>query len=124
MTKVREIFANTAINITSKGSLYLGAPIGISAYCETIISAKVRTSWYSELQQLTQIAQSDPHAAFVAFYLSPISFDHWKIFTNQLLPVKMHHLMTTLKLCLSFHQNGEILFLLIQPSYLRIPGIL
>ena len=37
-SKAKEIFA---INITSKGLPYLGAPIGISAYCEAFISAKV-----------------------------------------------------------------------------------
>ena len=81
-SRVKEVFANTAINITSEGRTYLGAPIGTSAYCEAFILAKV-ASWSSELQQLMQITQSDPHAAYAAFTHGLSS--HW-LYTSKTTP--------------------------------------
>ena len=64
--KARQIFANTAVNITTQGKRHLGAAIGSNIFTEEYVSNKV-TKWTQEVQCLAEIAKSQPHAAYAAF---------------------------------------------------------
>ena len=64
--QARRLFSNTQINITSEGRPYLGAALGTQEYVRAYISEKVR-KWIDELNTLSTIAATQPHAAFAAF---------------------------------------------------------
>ena len=58
-------FAGTGVNITPEGRPYLGTAIGSQEYVETHTEKKVN-EWMSCVNQLTDIARTQPHAAFAA----------------------------------------------------------
>ena len=58
-------FADSGVQITSDGRPYLGAPIGSPAFMESYVSDKV-SLWVRELELLTTIAHSQPHAVYAA----------------------------------------------------------
>ena len=60
-----KIFAGSAINITSHGRPYLGAPLGSPEFIEDHISSKVG-EWTASITILSEIAISQPHAAYSA----------------------------------------------------------
>ena len=60
-----KVFADSGINITSEGRPYLGAAIGSTAYITEYVSSKVK-EWSSSISILSEIARSQPHAAFSA----------------------------------------------------------
>ena len=64
--RAREIFPDTAVNITSSGRPYLGAPLGSSEFTEQFVQEKVN-NWISSLSLLSDIAKAQPHAAYAAF---------------------------------------------------------
>ena len=64
--QARSLFSNTQINITSEGRPYLGAALGTQEYVRAYVSEKVR-KWIDELNTLSTIAATQPHAAFAAF---------------------------------------------------------
>ena len=66
LTKARELFADTDVNITTEGKRHLGAAIGSRAYVEKYVTEKVG-KWTEEIRQLAEIAQSQPHAAYCAY---------------------------------------------------------
>lgn len=61
-----DIFEGTSIKITVKGHKHLGAAIGQSSHKNEFITKKVQ-SWVSELKVLSNIAATQPQAAYVAF---------------------------------------------------------
>lgn len=67
LTAVRALFGNTAVNITSEGSPYLGAPPGTEDYVKCFGCNKVN-QWNRLLSAhaLFKIAMSQPHAAYTA----------------------------------------------------------
>ena len=58
-------FAGTGVNITPEGRPYLGTAIGSQEYVEAHTEKKV-SEWMSCVNQLTDIAKTQPHAAFAA----------------------------------------------------------
>ena len=59
------IFEDTGISITDTGKRYLGGAVGVSAFVEEFAERKIR-EWTQEVQCLSEIAISQPHAAFAA----------------------------------------------------------
>lgn len=70
----KEIFKNTGINITTEGRPYLGSPLSQLSYIKEFVNQKITTG-QSSILTLTDIASSQPHAAFAAFTHSLSS--HW-----------------------------------------------
>ena len=64
--KAKAIFGNTNINITTEGRPHLGAPLGSSKFVQQFVANKVET-WCGKLQYLSEIAITQPHAAYAAF---------------------------------------------------------
>ena len=66
LTRAREIFQGTGINITTDGQKYLGGFIGtntaISKYVDELVDI-----WRTQLDVLVDIAKSEPQAAYTAF---------------------------------------------------------
>ena len=59
-------FEGTQMVITEEGKKYLGSAIGKQTFIERYVQQKV-TTWVDELECLSSIAITQPHAAFVAF---------------------------------------------------------
>ena len=62
----REIFCDTTVNVTSDGRPHLGAPVGTTEYVEKFTVDKP-DCWISEIDKLSSIAVSQPHAACTSF---------------------------------------------------------
>ena len=60
-----DIFAGSGVNVTPEGRPYLGAAIGTREYVEDYVSSKVN-EWLSCVSNLSDIAKSQPQAAFAA----------------------------------------------------------
>ena len=54
------------MQVTTEGRPYLGAPLGSPAYVSQFVCEKV-DQWSQELSLLSQIANTQPHAAFAAY---------------------------------------------------------
>ena len=67
-----EAAADTNVNVTYEGRPYLGAALGSSTYVNEFVSGKVH-QWSKELNLLSVIAASQPHAAFAAYTHGMIS---------------------------------------------------
>ena len=65
----RRIFANTQVKISTSGEKHLGAAIGSEEFRETY-SKKLVEGWIKEVNELSEIAKSEPHAAFTNFNYS------------------------------------------------------
>ena len=63
--EARTVFRDTGINICQSGRRYLGGTVGSDSFATEFISNNV-ARWVSEIEHLTKIAQSQPHAAFAA----------------------------------------------------------
>ena len=59
-------FENTNINITAEGRKYLRAALGTKDFCDTFLKNKVE-NWTKEIEHLSVIAKTQPHAAYSAF---------------------------------------------------------
>ena len=59
-------FARTDVKITSKGRLHLGTAIGAAEFRQQFAASKVDI-WCKEIEALTSVVQTQPHAAFAAF---------------------------------------------------------
>ena len=66
IVKARELFADTDVNITTEGKRHLGAAIGTRDFIESYVAGKVK-KWVEEIHQLSEIAQTQPHAAYCAY---------------------------------------------------------
>ena len=68
-TKLAEaeiLFADCPIRITSSGKRHLGAAIGSPDYKVTYMEEKVK-EWCNKMRKLSEIAKSQPHAAYSAY---------------------------------------------------------
>ena len=54
------------VNVTTEGLRHLGAVIGIKRVQRSKFSGKILT-WKGELEALSEIARSQPHAAYTVF---------------------------------------------------------
>ena len=59
-------FGDSGVEITTKGTSYLGSYIGPDHMKDSFVQSKV-SSWIAELEELTSIVNTQPHAAFCAF---------------------------------------------------------
>ena len=64
--KADKVFEETGVKITATGMRHLGAVIGSITYKEEYMNEKINI-WLQELQMLTNIAKSEPQAAFSYF---------------------------------------------------------
>ena len=71
--KAERACAGTSVNITTHGKRHLGATVGSVAFRDKFVSGKVK-GWCEELELLSQVAQSHPHAAYVHWQASKWSF--------------------------------------------------
>ena len=58
--------ADTGVDIRVDGCRYLGAAIGTPAFLQSFLDAKAE-SWLGQVERLSDIAQSQPQAAYSAF---------------------------------------------------------
>jgi len=65
-TASTDLFQGTGVTVCRDGRRYLGSAIGTDEFVEAYISNQVQT-WHDELSLLTDIAKSQPHAAFSAY---------------------------------------------------------
>ena len=63
---MKEVFKDTAVNVTVEGQKHLGAVIGSREYLEEYVSEKV-TNWVSEITKLAEFALSQPQACYTAY---------------------------------------------------------
>ena len=61
-----ELFAHTGVNITVDGKCHLGAALGSRSFVESYVQCKV-SQWTDTVRQLSDIARTQPHAAYSAF---------------------------------------------------------
>ena len=59
-------FENTNVKITTEGKSHLGAALGTEAFVREFVNNKVQ-QWVEEVQHLSSIANTQPHAAYSAF---------------------------------------------------------
>ena len=60
------VFEGTDIKVTTSGHKHLGAVVGSSNYRDEYVSERVK-EWITEIKILSDIAKSQPHAAYSAF---------------------------------------------------------
>ena len=63
---VRDAFKTTDITISTDGKGYLGGALGSTAFIKHFMESKIE-SWVDEVKTLSNIAKSQPHAAYAAF---------------------------------------------------------
>jgi hypothetical protein len=61
-----QAFADTEVNITTQGKRHLGAAVGSTDFRDEFVSRKVK-QWCDEIELLSNVALSQPHAAFAAY---------------------------------------------------------
>ena len=61
-----KVFGNKGVEITYTGRRYLGGALGSREFELKMLHEKV-THWVSEIEQLSKIGQTQPHAAYAAF---------------------------------------------------------
>ena len=66
LSHAQSVFADTHVNLTCDGRPHLGAPLGTQDYVDRYMKDKVNT-WCTELELLSTIAKTQPHAAYAAF---------------------------------------------------------
>jgi len=59
-------FQGTDVNITVEGKRQLGAALGTRSFAEEYVRRKV-ASWVDEIERLSSIALTQPHAAYAAY---------------------------------------------------------
>ena len=63
---VREVFRDTAINISTQGQKHLSAVLGSRTYLEGYVNGKVE-GWVDQVVKLAEIAATYPQASYAAF---------------------------------------------------------
>ena len=66
MADATKYFENTNVKITTEGKSHLGAALGTEAFVREFVNNKVQ-QWVEEVQHLSSIANTQPHAAYSAF---------------------------------------------------------
>jgi hypothetical protein len=64
--KSKQLFQDTGVKISQEGKRHLGSAIGTRSFVENYVEEKVLT-WKEELERLSDIAMSQPQAAYAAF---------------------------------------------------------
>ena len=64
LESAKEIFKDTGVHVTTDGKVYLGSFIGPDHMKDVFVQGKV-DSWLAELEELSSIAVTQPHAAFI-----------------------------------------------------------
>ena len=72
LEQATNIFHGTDIAITTNGRRHLGAALGTKSFVEEYVTQKV-SEWTTEIEHLSSIAISKPHAAYAAFTHGAIS---------------------------------------------------
>ena len=62
----REVFRNTAINVTVESHKELGAALGSRSFLKEYVGKKV-DKWVNEVTKLTELTISQPQASYAAF---------------------------------------------------------
>ena len=109
------IFADSNINVTCEGRKHLGAVIGCQNFKNKFINNLV-DDWIEEIQTLSKISQTEPHAAYSA-YINGMQNKY--IFFMRTIPnisqnlkkldASINHFITNL-LSYDFSENERILF--------------
>jgi len=60
------IFCNSVVVITAEGKRHLGAALGTSSFVTSFVTQKVSV-WKHELDVLSDVSLTQPHAAYSAF---------------------------------------------------------
>ena len=66
LEEAKAVFAETSVNITSKGKKHLGAVVGHLDHKVKFVSRLV-DEWVKQIETLSEIAMYEPHAAYTAF---------------------------------------------------------
>ena len=66
LEEAQEIFKGTGVNVTAHGKKQLGAVIGSDAYRIEFVEEKIQ-EWTSQIEVLSEIANTDPHSAYIAY---------------------------------------------------------
>ena len=66
LEEATSVFGDTNVKITCEGQPYLGSALGSHSYTSEFVTGKVK-QWTNELKSLSNIATSQPHAAFAAY---------------------------------------------------------
>jgi hypothetical protein len=66
LAEAQQIFAGSGVQITTEGMRHLGAAIGSTDFKSAYITKKI-DGWVDNVQRLSVIAKTEPHAAFSAF---------------------------------------------------------
>ena len=66
VNKAKRMFKNTDVQISTNGQRHLGAAMGTQELIETYGAQKI-AKWVNEIESLTAIARTHPHAAYTAF---------------------------------------------------------
>ena len=66
VSKAKKMFENTEVQISTNGQRHLGAAIGTHEFIEAYAAQKIE-KWVNEIESLTAIACTHPHAAYAAF---------------------------------------------------------
>lgn len=66
LEEAMEIFEGSGLNVTTEGRSHLGSALGDVSFVESFVRRKVEL-WAKEVERLATIAETQPHAAYVAF---------------------------------------------------------
>ena len=66
LSHAQDVFRGSGVQITKEGNQHLGVAVGSNSFREKYVKDKVAT-WIEEIDRLTSIAKSQPHAAYAAF---------------------------------------------------------
>ena len=64
--EAREVFGDTAINISTEGQKHLGAVLGSRTHLEECVKGKVE-DWVKQVVKLAEFAAVNPQASYAAF---------------------------------------------------------
>ena len=67
--RVKEIFGDDEIKITTKGHRHIGAALGSDDFKKEFVEKKIE-NWINDVKELSDIAEEEPQAAFSAFNTS------------------------------------------------------
>ena len=66
LKEAKDKLKDSGVSITTEGKRHLGAAIGTPQFISSYIQHKV-TNWVNEVEHLSAIATTQPHAAYAAF---------------------------------------------------------
>ena len=89
VNKAKRMFKNTDVQISTNGQRHLGAAMGTQEFIETYGAQKI-AKWVNEIESLTAIARTHPHAPYTAFVYWKVVILHCKnklvVLTKEWLP--------------------------------------